>query len=435
MLLAAATVLSADVSAADVEAAAETGRRAAAALLSGQAGAFEQILDAESIAREFLGADVWRDLSDRQRERVRGIVRLRFTETLEWRGAPAAEVAWSHARPAGEGVSLFLGLRYPAGTLKTRWLLSPAGEGWTVRDVVLSDPGVSLAADAGRSLRRSGVRRRDRVKEARAAAFPRLLGLAAIVAIVAFVRPRLARSGRAVLYLTAAAPAVLFAVDGTLAVRRALSEAYEIPEVLPPPPWQAAEREAIRAERDGRLDDARRAWTSAISAGAEPGPADYRIGLTLKAAGRTEEAKDAFLRATSRTPAAPGAGKELGLLALAAGHADEARDRLRAYVAAAGPDPDALSALAVAESNLGDRGSAVESVEGARSLLADRWKALGLQAQVYARAGDAARTVETLRELEREGPLDREALRSDPVYLPIATDPAWVAFLAERPGR
>jgi uncharacterized protein HemY len=102
---------------------------------------------------------------------------------------------------------------------------------------------------------------------------------------------------------------------------------------------------------------------------------------------------------------------------------------------ATGPDPDTLSALAVAEASLGESGKAVESVEGARALLPDRWKALGLQAQVYARAGDAAKTVETLRELEREGPLDREILRSDPVYLPIATEPVWVAFLAEKSGR
>lgn len=429
----AAALLFAELSAAAVEEAAETGRRAAAALLAGQSGPFEQVLDADSIAQGFLGAEVWRALSDRQRERIRGIVRRRFVETFEARGTSSAEVAWSHARPEGEAVSLFLGLRYPAGTLKTRWLLAPSPQGWTVRDVILSDPAVSLAAQAGLSLGANGVRRRDRVKEARAAAFPRLLGLAAIVAIVAFVRPRLTRPGRTVLYFTAAAPAILFAVDGALAVRRALSEAYEIPEVLPPPPWQAAEREAIRAERDGRLEDAGRAWESAIAAGAQGAPADYRLGLALKAAGRTGEAKTAFLRALSRSPAAPGAAKELGLLALAEGDSMQARDRLRSYLDDAGPDPDALSALAVAEANVGESGKAVESLEGARALLADQWKALGLQAHVYARAGDAARTVETLRTLEREGPLDRESLRSDPVYLPIATDPVWVAFLAERP--
>lgn len=375
---------------------------------------------------------MWRDLSEQQRERVRGIVRRRFVETLEGHGTSPAEVAWSHARPDGGGVSLFLGLRYPAGTLKTRWLLAPAGTGWVVRDVILSDPAVSLATEVGRSFGRSGIRRRDRVKEARAAAFPRLLGLAAIIALVAFAHRPLTPSGRTVLYMTAAAPAILFAVDGGLAVRRALSEAYEIPEVLPPPPWQAAEREASRLERDGRLDEARRAWQSAISAGALPGPADFRIGMAMKSAGRTEEAKEAFLGALSRSPAPPGASKELGLLALAEGDPAEARLRLQAYLDAAGPDPDTLSALAVAEANLGEKASAVRSVEGARALLPDRWKALGLEARVYAGAGDAARTVETLRELEREGPLDREALRSDPVYLPIATDPVWVRFLAER---
>jgi tetratricopeptide (TPR) repeat protein len=221
-------------------------------------------------------------------------------------------------------------------------------------------------------------------------------------------------------------------VDGTLAVRRALSEACEIREILPPPPWQEAEREASRLERDGRLDDARRAWESAISAGALPGPAVFRIGIALKSAGRTVVAKEGFLRALSRSPPPPGAAKELGLLALAEGDAAAARLRLRAYLDAAGPDPDTLSALAVAEANVGEKASAVRSVEGARALLPDRWKALGLQARVYARAGDAARTVETFRELEREGPLDREALRSDPAYLPIATDPVWVRFLAER---
>ena len=406
----------------------------ATALLAGQPGPFEQALDADAIAARFLGTDVWRDLSDRQRERLRAAIRRQFVETLASPGSGDAEIAWFDARPEGEGVSLFLGLRYPVGTLKTRWALAPTKGGWAVRDVVLSDPAVSIAAEAGRSLRANPVRKRNRGKEAREEALPRLLGLGAIVAIVAIVRRRLAGSARTVLYLTAAAPAILFAVDGTLAVRRALSEAYEIPEVLAPPPWQGAEREAIRAERAGRLDDAHRSWTAAIAAGAQPGPAEYRIGLSLRAAGRGEEARAAFLRALSRTPAPPGAAKELGVAALAEGRPAEARDRLRQYLEVAGPDPDALSALAVAEANLGEGGSAVRSVEGARALLPERWTALGLQAQVYARAGDAAKAVETLRELEREGPLDREALRSDPVYLPIATDPAWIAFLAERAG-
>jgi uncharacterized protein HemY len=121
------------------------------------------------------------------------------------------------------------------------------------------------------------------------------------------------------------------------------------------------------------------------------------------------------------------------LFALAEGSAREARDLLRSYLDEAGPDPDALSALSVAHANLGEKSEAVASIEQARLLLADRWRGLRLQSQVYARAGDAKRAVAALRALESDGEVDREALRSDPAYLPIATDPAWIGFLAETP--
>lgn len=329
---------------------------------------------------------------------------------------------------------MLLGLRYPAGVLKTRWSLARSGAGWTIQDVVLADPGISIAGEAMRSLGPNAVERRDPARESRAILLPRALGLAAIAVIVLLVRRRLAPAGRRILLLTAAAPAILFVVDGSLAVRRAVSEPYVLPEVLPPAPWRTAEREAVRAQREGRVDDAKRAWERAVLAGATPGPANYQIGLALKAAGRTEEARAAFREALSGPAPAPGAGKELGLFALAEGNSAEARDRLSRYVQAAGPDPDSLSALAVAEANVGESGSAVKSVEEARTLMEGRWKGVGLQARLYAKAGDARRTVEALRALAAEGGIDRESLRSDPAYLPIAADPVWVAFLSETPS-
>jgi len=126
-------------------------------------------------------------------------------------------------------------------------------------------------------------------------------------------------------------------------------------------------------------------------------------------------------------------GGLIGLLALAAGDSAEARSRLSRYVALAGPDPDSLSALAVAEANVGESGSAVKSVEEARALTEDRWKGVGLQARLYAKSGDARRTVDALRALDAEGRLDRESLRSDAAYMGIATDPILVAFLNEKP--
>jgi Flp pilus assembly protein TadD len=432
-LLAAATALSSDLTAPDVEDAAETARRAAEALLRGQLDAFQGALGADAIASRFLTRDVWRGLSPRQREKLRIVIRDHFVQTLEPAPGLSTQIAWSSARTEPDGVSVLLGLRYPSGVLKTRWWLAKSGAGWTIQDVILADPGISIAGEAMRSLGGNAVRRRDPARETRAIVLPRALGLAVIAVIVLLVRRRLAPAGRRILLLTAAAPAILFVVDGTLAVRRALAEPYVLPEVLPQAPWRTAERQAVRAQREGRVEEAKRAWGRAVAAGAARAPADYQIGLALKAAGRTAEAREAFQRALSGPAPAPGAGKELGLLALVEGNSAEARDRLLRYVKAAGPDPDSLSALAVAEANVGESGTAVKSLDEARALMADRWKGVGLEARISAKAGDARRTVEALRSLEAEGRLDRERLRSDPAYLPIATDPIWVAFLAETP--
>jgi tetratricopeptide (TPR) repeat protein len=391
-------------------------------------------LGADAIASHHLTREVWRGLSSRQRERLRIVIRDHFFQTLEPAPGSPTGIAWSSARIEADGVSVLLGLRYPAGALKTRWVLARSGAGWTIQDVILADPGISIAAEAMRSLGPNAARRRDPARETRAILLPRVLGLAAIAIIVFQVRRRLTTpAARRILLLTAAAPAILFVVDGFLAVQRVRAEPYVLPETLLPARWRIAEREAVQAQREGRVEDAKRAWERAVAAGAPPAPALYQIGLALKAAGRIPEARAAFEGALSGPKPAPGAGKELGLLALAEGKSAEARDRLSRYVAAAGPDPDSLSALAVAEANVGESGSAVKSVDEARSLMPDRWKGVALQARLYAKAGDARRTVEALRSLEAEGKLDREILRSDPAYLGIATDPIWIAFLDEKP--
>ncbi len=118
-------------------------------------------------------------------------------------------------------------------------------------------------------------------------------------------------------------------------------------------------------------------------------------------------------------------------MALAEGRNAEARTLLTRYLREAGPDPDTLSTLAVVESNLGDTPAAVRAIREARSLLPEGWKRAELEAQIYARAGNAAAAIAALRPLAADGHLDRRALRSDPAYLAIATDPGWVAFLGE----
>lgn len=73
----------------------------------------------------------------------------------------------------------------------------------------------------------------------------------------------------------------------------------------------------------------------------------------------------------------------------------------------------------------------MQTIRVARSLVGESWKRAELEAQVYARSGNAAATVAALRPLEAEGKLNRPALRADPAYLAIATDQAWVSFLSE----
>jgi tetratricopeptide (TPR) repeat protein len=427
--------LLAELSPAEIEEAADAGRRAALLAIQGAPGpGFTEALATDSIVAGRVGTDVWRQLSERQRVRLRAIVAERFAEALPARRGTKAEITWSAARARGEKVQLSLGLRYPEGVLNTRWSLARAPSGWLVEDVFLVDPGVSLAEDATRGFHPAAIRPRDRARAARSAALPRIAGLAAIAAIVLVLAPRLAPRSRRILYATALAPAVLFALDGFFAVRRIVSEPFQLADVAPPDPWRPIERQALAFERAGRLDDARRAWEHAISAGAPAAPADYRFGVALRAAGRTSDARVVFERALSRSPGAPGAWKELGLLALAEGRSAEARDLLQRYLTVAGPDPDALSALAVAAANVGDRKEAISAVEEAGALSPDGSRGARLQSEIYARAGDAARVVGTLRPLVDEGVLDRETLRSDPAYLPIATDPVWVSFLSETPA-
>jgi Flp pilus assembly protein TadD len=132
------------------------------------------------------------------------------------------------------------------------------------------------------------------------------------------------------------------------------------------------------------------------------------------------------------SPPSPGAGKELAALDASQGRLPEAERQIAGYVAAAGPDPEALTLAAVIATDRGKTAEAVASITQARRLSADGSRGAELEARIRARAGDAAGAVALLRPLAREGHLDRAVLRADPAYLTIATDPAWVAFINEK---
>jgi hypothetical protein len=435
LLLAAPALAQETASTVSAEEAADFARRAAAAALHGPRKIFLEAVDADGILRRLLGGGVWGGLTRRQQDILRTTVRDHFFDALRPAAGVAAEVRWVWVPPSVEAtVPVTMGLHYGAATLKTRWLLTHTPRGWLVEDVVLLDPGLSLAAEAGQLLGTHPVVPRDRGREARARILPRLLGLLAVALVALLFARRIPRERRPLVWMTAAVPAALFLVDGALAARRALLEPYALAETLPPQRWRELEKLAFQRQAERNTEGSRAAWEEAIEAGAPRAPVDYQMGLYARASGDAAQARRDFEAALEEQPPAPGAGKELALMALADGRSADARARLANYLEATGPDPDSLASLAVAETNLGNGAAAVAAVEAARALVGESWRRAELEAQIYARAGNAAATVAALRPLEGQGRLDRYALRADPAYLRIATDPAWVAFLSEAPS-
>lgn len=432
IVLAAALPLEGQLSPPDLEEAAEVARRAAGAALRGQHRLLFEALDIDGILERRIGTDVWARLTQRQRDPLRTVVRQTFAAALSSGRSGPAEIAWSSAREDAGAVSVSLGIHFGDRWVKCRWSLrrAPSG-GWRVEDVTLSDPGVSLAALALRSLGPNPVRPRNRHRQAREEAYPRLAGIGAIALVVVLAYRRLAPGKRILLLLTASAPAILFLADGVLAVRRALAEPYTVSADLPKVPWERWLRLAREAEREGQLSQAAPIWQRAIAAGATPQPVAYERGLAARIRGDLEAARRDFTAALEPPDPAPGALRELALLALSEGKNSEARLLLDRYVEATGPDPDALSIEAVVDANLGFPQRGLEALRRARELVGGGTRAAELEARVRARAADAAGAVAALRELEPAGRLDRDALRADPAYLPIANDPVWVAFLKE----
>ena len=437
LFFAGALVRAANVGPAEVEEAAGVARRAAVDLLRRPPGRlFSETLDVDGILLHRLGAQASSRLTERQRERLRGAVAEMFSRTLAPPRTTSGEIAWSAARPAGAGVDVFLGLRYGERSLKTRWAMRRAGTSWRVADIALVDPGVSLAKTAEAALELRSVQKGARGGEAWSSAMPRAGAIVVLALVVLAVATRIPRRRRPLLYWTAAAPATLLAIDGALAVHRALSEPYVVRAEPSSELWRRWEELARSAEREGRAELAREHWARALSAGGPAGPITYEIGLEARRRGDVERARAEFLRALSGPEPAPGAAKELASMEVAAGRFAEAEALLARYFQLAGPDPDTLALFAVVQTNLGHRADALRAIREASALLGgEGWREGELEAQLLAHAGDAAGCVAALRRLEEKGGIDRSRLRADPAYLPIATDPLWVAYLNERPKR
>jgi Tetratricopeptide repeat len=386
----------------------------AIAAVAGPQSRFLEALDVDGLLEKQVGPPVWRDLTGGQRDVLRSAARQRFLAMLAPPGPSASGVAWSAAlAPASDGAEdALVGLRLGDQVLKTRWLLRRSADRWGIRDVVLSDPGISLAQATAASFgTRPLAARRGRARVV-AGLLPPLAGLFVIAIVVALAAPRLPPARRKILYVAAAGAALLFLVAGSVAAARGLLRPYDL---VPP----SAGRPSQKSEERSRE-------------GAPAGPVAYERGLAARQRGDLAGARAFFEGALAANPPSPGAGKELAALDASQGRLPEAERQIAGYLAAAGPDPEALTLAAVIATDLGKTAEAVASITQARRLSADGSRGAELEARIRARAGDAGGAVALLRPLAKEGLLDRAALRADPAYLTIATDPAWVDFLNEK---
>jgi tetratricopeptide (TPR) repeat protein len=404
------------------------------AAVSGPKSGFLEALDVDGLLEKQVGSAVWRELTESQRELLRSAARERFLAALAPPSPAASGVAWSAELPSASdrGQDALVGLRLGDQVLKTRWLLRRTGDRWRIRDVVLSDPGISLAQATAASFgtRPLATRRGRALSLARF--LPPLAALLVIAIVVVLAAPRLPAPRRKTLYLAAAGAALLFLAAGTVAAARGFAHPYDlVPPVAGRPSLKSEER-AREAERAGRVEEARAGWARALREGAPPGPVAYERGLAARQRGDAASARAFFESALAASPPSHGAGKELAALDAAEGRLAEAERQLAGYLAAAGPDPEALTLAAVVATDLGKTAEAVASIAEARRLSADGSRGAELEARIRARACDAGGVVALLRPLAGAGGLDRSRLRADPAYLTIATDPAWVAFINEK---
>jgi len=205
------------------------------------------------------------------------------------------------------------------GYLKTTWRVRPSGSDWLVEDILLPDLGRSLRDEAVESLGPPPVAApRDRARESRRLAVPRIVGIfAVVVAALVFLR-RVRPKERLALLVAAAAPIALFAADGYLAVTRVWREPIAL-RLSDGAPWQHSVHLFQLAIRGGNRDRARAAAAEAISRGAAPQPLHLVLGGLAEQKGEPREAAVEYTRALVPPRPAPGGWAGLARLAVAAG--------------------------------------------------------------------------------------------------------------------
>jgi tetratricopeptide (TPR) repeat protein len=421
-----------ELSPAQIEEAASVARHAAEAALRGRSQLLFEAFDRPTLVARALGAPLATRLTDRQRDGLEHDLVSNISRDLTLKPDPLAV-----AKPigaVGKGAEAWITLMLPVtpGDLKTDWIVRSRHGEWKIEDVVLTDAGRSLREEAVDSLGRPplAVLRRQHA-DARRAAWPRLAGLAAVVLVAGIFARHLKGRDRSILFVAAAAPALLFCLDAVLAVARVLREPVEL-RLSGSTQVESILRKFHRALSRRDTSQARRALGEAVAAGVRPQPLHFVLGRAYEALRESQRAAEEYGQALKPPHPAPGAWVGLARLALAEGKSDEAIVDLDRYLEMTTPDAQSLYLKAIALAKKHDLGEAQEALTRAESLAPDEPVLYDLSARLSAAAGDATRTIDRLREEERLRPLDRATIAGDPDFAPLRDDPDWQAFLEEK---
>jgi len=407
-------------------------RRALGALARPETADRTAIFDEASLVAAAVGQDLAPKLTERQRRAVLQRMVEWFSAPFAARTVPARPALALGTRADGSDAVAALLVAVPSGYLKTEWRIGNPGPEGRVEDVVLTDLGRSLRAEAIQALGPPPVARpRRRAAEARRAAWPRAAGFAGVLAAAVVFARRSSPRERRVVLVAAAAPALLFLADGYLAVSRIWNEPVEL-RLSEGPPWGYSLQQFQLAVSRGNRSRARSAAGAAISLGAAPEPLHLVLGRLAENAGDAKEAESSYTRAVVPPKPAPGGWAGLARLDTAAGRDTDALRKWTRYFAAAPPDPNSLFFEAVAYGHLHDWEGAQDALARAIALDPSAAELYALSASLYGAAGDAASAIARLREEEEVRPVDREKIAADGNFAPIAGDEEWKAFLEEK---
>jgi tetratricopeptide (TPR) repeat protein len=414
----------------EIEEAADVARQSAQSLLRGRASLFEEALDLPPIEIAATGPALLPLLNERQRRELRENIVPVVEAMIVPRPDPRGTVLELEAVPAGGEIRVALLLSSVDGAAKTVWRMRQRHGQWRIQDVLLTDTGVS-ARD--QSLRFFGpgpaAVPRDQRREIRDILTPRLAGIVACFLVTAIFLRRLNRKERVVLLAAAVVPVLLFSLDALLACSRCWRE----PVRLSLEPNLARERFVARFHAEvsrQNLAAARASAASALAAGSPVPPIALALGNLSEQLGRAPEAELWFERALSSPDPAPGGWAGLARLALRREKWADAEGLWKRYLAATPKDPTSLALLATAQGRQRNFTAARETIAQALALKSGDPDVLDLSARLAGADSDAAEAIDFLRREEAARPLDRKEIAGDPVFGPIADDPAWKSFLS-----